>query len=374
MARLTVSDFRCYSHARIETDGRPVVLIGPNGAGKTNLLEALSFLAPGRGLRGARLADVGRAGSPGPWAVAARLATPRGPVDLGTGLEAGARPGESREKRTVRIDGESQSAQAALAKVLSVQWLVPAMDRLFLDGPSARRRFLDRLVFGTDPAHAGRVQAYEQALRQRQRLLAGPGPGAHGAWLSALEETIAAKGIAVAAARRELARGLDGILAAPPGPFPGARLAITGEVDGWLDGAPAIEAEDRFRARLAADRPADADRGRTRTGPHRTDLGVTHLAKNQDAALCSTGEQKALLIALILAHARLRARAGGPPAFLLLDEVAAHLDDRRRRALFDEICALGGQVWMSGTDRAAFAGLDGGALFLRVADAAIRPL
>lgn len=377
MRRLTLSDFRCYRHQRIETDRRPVVLTGPNGAGKTNVLEALSFLVPGRGLRQARLSEVARA-VPGdddtgrPWAVASKVVTPRGAVDIGTGLDAPTDPA-GRERRVVRIDGRPAAGQAALAEVLNAVWLTPRMDRLFGEAPAARRRFIDRLVFGFDPAHARRVGAFENAQRQRARLLRRE--HAEGAadpdWLTALEDTMAAQGVAVAAARRDMATRLNEIGCRPPGPFPGVAVEMTGPLEDWLGLGPALAAEDRMRDGLAAARRHDADSGGTAVGPHKSDVRVRHLGKGLPAERCSTGEQKALLIALVLADVRLQARDHAALPLLLLDEVAAHLDDRHRRALFDEIADLGAQAWLTGTDAQVFAPLGTAGQYFRVEDARV---
>ncbi|MEO5338372.1 MAG: DNA replication/repair protein RecF [Magnetospirillum sp. WYHS-4] len=362
LSRLTLTDFRGYRHLRLETDSRPVVVAGANGAGKTNLLEAISYLVPGRGLRGAPLSEVARQGGGPEWAVAASLATSDGPLEVGTG--------QTGDKRTVRINGETVRNQSTLAEYLSVHWLTPQMDRLFLEGPQARRRFLDRLVFSADPAHAGRVAGYEHAMRERLRLLRdGQGDGA---WLSALEDTMAGKGVAVAAARLDMADRLGAFCARQaPGPFPRAALAVEGTVEGWLAAMPALEAEDRLRSALAARRSQDGQDGATGIGPHRSDLAVRHLGKDQAAGLCSTGEQKGLLLALVLANARLQAAERGSLPILLLDEVAAHLDSVRRQALFDELLDLKAQAWMTGTDAALFAPLGARAQFFTVEDAAV---
>lgn len=368
--RLTLTDFRCYGHLRLEVGPGPVVLSGPNGAGKTNLLEALSLLVPGRGLRRARLSEIGRQAADEteaarPWAVAVRADTPDGAADVGTGFTPP--EGGGAERRTVRIDGETERAQSALAQVMAMHWLTPQMDRLFQEGATARRRFLDRLVFGWDPAHAGRISAYEQAMRERLKLLRGDG-APDPAWLSALEDTMASRGIAVAAARSEVTARLAGPAAESWGPFPGARLALVGDVDAWLADGPALEAEDRLRDALAAERQRDGQTGRTHSGPHRTDLMVRHAPKGEAAERCSTGEQKALLIALVLANARVRAAEEGGVPVLLLDEVAAHLDEARRAALFDGLTGLGAQAWYTGTDAATFAPLKGTARFFAVDD------
>jgi len=371
VARLTLTDFRCYRALRLECGADSVVLAGPNGAGKTNLLEAISFLVPGRGLRRARSEDIAWRpvdGNPAEaWAVAARIETPDGPHEVGTGRDSA----DGRDRRRVRIDGQPARGQAALADVMSAVWLTPQMDRLFVDGASARRRFLDRLVYGFDPAHAGRVAAYDHALRERARLLRDG--GGDPAWLAALEETMAERGVAVAASRRELVGRLASACLAGAGPFPGAILEAAGDVEGWLDEGPALDAEDRLRVALAEARNADADAGGVGAGPHRSDLAVRHAATGRPAAECSTGEQKALLIATILASARLQAEERERTSVLLLDEVAAHLDARHREALFDEVAALGAQIWYTGTDRALFAPLAGRARFFDVEAAAVTP-
>lgn len=365
VTRLRISNFRSYTAASFDGDGRPVVLTGPNGAGKTNLLEAVSYLGPGRGLRQARLVDVDRRGGAGEWAVAATLSGPAGPVDIGTGRDP------ATPRRVVRVNGAPAAGQGALADYVSIVWLTPQMDRLFLEGASARRRFLDRLVFGFDAQHARRVGAYEHAMRERARLLKGG--RRDDLWLAALEETMASQGVAIAAARREVAGRLARVCADGAGPFPGADISVTGAVQDWLDEGPALAAEDRMREQLAARRGTDAAAGRTGVGPHRSDLAVRHVAKDMPAELCSTGEQKALLIALVLAHARLQAAERGVAPLLLLDEIAAHLDAGKRGALFEEILTLGAQAWLTGTDRRLFGELGGDAQFYSVADANLRP-
>jgi DNA replication and repair protein RecF len=373
--RLTLTRFRSYAAARLDCDGRPVVLTGPNGAGKTNLLEAVSFLTPGRGLRRARLSEVeqrdAEAGpdwsSPG-WAVAARLDVPDGEVDIGTGRDPASSDGE---RRLVRIDGQPARSQTALAGHVAMAWLTPQMDRLFLEGASARRRFLDRLVFGFDPAHAGRLGRYEQALRERARLLreGGADPG----WIAALEDQMATTGVAVAAARRDVLARLAAACARAIGPFPAPGLAIDGAVEAWLADRPALEAEDALRRALFASRGQDAQAGGAATGPHRSDLKVTYLAKDMPAEMGSTGEQKALLVAIVLANARLMAAETGRAPLLLLDEVAAHLDEERRAALFAEILATGSQAWMTGTDALLFAALGEAAQRVRVTGSQLHP-
>ena len=308
-----------------------------------------------------------------PWAVSARLQGSGGEVTVGTGADpeaaAGADPA-SAGRRVVRIDGAPARAQSALAERLSVVWLTPQMDRLFVEGPAARRRFLDRLVFGFDPAHAGRVTAFEQAMRQRNRLLAQAGPGGppDAGWLGALEAQMAERAVAIAAARRDLIARLGAACAEGVGPFPRAALRVDGRLESWLAGQAAVEAEDRYAAELAAARAADAESGSCAAGPHRSDLSVTWRDRDMLAAEGSTGEQKALLIAIVLAHARLLTAERGAPPVLLLDEVNAHLDADRRGALADEIAALGVQAWLTGTDRALFEALDSRAQFYAIAE------
>jgi DNA replication and repair protein RecF len=378
VTRVMLTDFRNYARAELEARPGPVVLTGPNGAGKTNVLEAISYLSPGRGLRRARLGDVARHGGGGGWAVAASLtgAGEAGEDDirLGTGCApaAGGPDGASNNgRRLVRINGEPAAGPAALAEWLRLVWLTPAMERLFTEGASGRRRFLDRLVLGFDADHGRRAARYERALRERARLLR-EGP-ADDAWLTALEARLAEDGVALAAARLDVIARLRGALEAGVGPFPRATIAAVGEVESWLRDGPALEAEARLRERLAASRRQDGESGKTAVGPHRSDLSVRHVEKGLPAALCSTGEQKALLIAIVLADARLQAAHAGSAPVLLLDEVTAHLDGARRAALFEEILALGAQAWLTGADRAPFGGLAGAAQFLTIDEGRIDP-
>lgn len=371
--QLRLTGFRSYASLRLETGPGCAVLTGPNGAGKTNLLEALSLLAPGRGLRRAKLEEMARrlpGQEPGEaaqagWGIAARLDTAQGELAIGTGLEAGA----ASTRRAVRIDGVPATSQLALGEHVAAVWLTPQLDRLFAEGAGGRRRFLDRMVTGFDPDHAGRAAAYDNALRQRARLL-GEGR-ADAAWLAALEDTMARHGVAVAIARQEIVARLDQASRLGVGPFPRGALALKGEVDTWVAQMAAVDAEEKLRAALAATRRADADSGGAALGPHRSDLAVTHLDRGRPAVECSTGEQKALLVALVLAHARLAMIARGAPPLLLLDEIAAHLDRGKLAALFEELLALGAQAWMSGTDDETFAPLRGRAQFFRVDDGAI---
>jgi DNA replication and repair protein RecF len=371
--QLRLTDFRNYRQLRLDCGFEPVVLVGGNGVGKTNLLEALSFLAPGRGLRRARLDEVSRrtrGEEPNApiWAVAATLDTPEGRIAIGTGLEPAKSEG-GLPRRVVRIDGRPASSQTALGLHVAAVWLTPQLDRLFLDGASDRRRFLDRLVTALHPEHAGDVAAYENALRQRARLLGEGNRDPH--WFTVLEDTMARHGVALAAARADTVQRLDSAARLGVGPFPRASLAMAGEIDGWIASMAALDAEDRLRGVLAANRLRDAEAGTTSCGPHRSDLAVRHLDLDLPAAEGSTGQQKALLVSIALAHARLVALLRGRPPLLLLDEIAAHLDAERRLALFDEIVALGAQSWMTGTDAGLFEPLAGRAQVLRVADGTI---
>ena len=369
--RLNLTQFRNYDALRLDLDGRPVVLTGHNGAGKTNLLEAVSLLTPGRGLRNARLDELApHSAADHAWAIAARVDTSAGPVDLGTGIAA------NEERRQVRIDGQQARGQNALGNHCAAVWLTPQMDRLFLDGAEERRRFLDRLVFGTDPAHAGRVTAYQNGRRQRQKLLA-EGRSDQG-WLDALERTLAQRAVAITAARLDLARRLDsaaadhveqaGLEGQSESPFPVPRIAVIGQVEEWLAESPALAVEDQLADAWRANRGHDASTGQTSLGIHRSDMAVWYAGRNTPAAQCSTGEQKALLIGLMLASAKLIAAERGMQPLLLLDEVAAHLDSDRRAALFDQLLASGAQVWLTGTDPDLFAPLGESAQHFRVAD------
>ena len=349
LSRLSLGDFRSYADAVVAPGPGFVILTGQNGAGKTNLLEAVSLLSPGRGLRGASLGEMARRGGPGGFSVAARL----GDVDVGTGAAAGAP-----ERRQVRINGTPASANS-LSEWLSVLWLTPAMDRLFAEPASGRRRFLDRLVLALRPDHAMHSARYEAAMRARNKLLGDEAPDVE--WLTALEARMAEHGTLIVEARTATVDALsERLAAAPEGPFARAGLALEGG-----------DEPDLARA-LVAGRSRDAAAGRTLAGPHRADLVVTHLGKSQPAPLCSTGEQKALLIGLILAHADLVAERSGKRPVLLLDEIAAHLDPLRRAALFERLAGAGGQVWMTGTEPSLFAEIGGDASWLAVADGVVK--
>ncbi len=355
--QLSLTDFRSYASARLDCTGGVVFLFGPNGAGKTNLLEAMSWLAPGRGLRGAAAADAGRR-MPGetiarPWAVSALVADQDDGVRIGTGVET---PGG---RRLVRVDG--QPAQPGrLAQAVRLVWLTPAHDRLFVEGAGERRRFLDRLVFADQPHHAQHVTQYERAIRERMRLLTSDS-SADPAWLEGLEIQAAEAGVRMAFSRARTVAALSAEIASRSDrPFPAARLSLTGPAEQAAgDDAPMEEVEAALRLALFRSRARDAAAGRALSGPHRTDLAVIHVEKDRPAADCSTGEQKALLLNLVLAQAARLARDPDAPApILLLDEVAAHLDVNRRAALFEELTALGLQAFLTGTDRALFEGLN----------------
>jgi DNA replication and repair protein RecF len=353
--RLSLTNFRSYHAAQLEF-GRagPVVLTGANGAGKTNLIEAISLLAPGRGLRRATMEELAFSEGDGGWAVNAEAEGMLGLATLGTGIDPPAGE-DSSPARKCRIDRESVTSATAFADHLRVVWLTPAMDRLFNGPASERRRFLDRLVLAVDASHSSRVAALERSLRSRNRLLETPQSDPH--WLDAVEHETAEVAVAVAAARAETVTRLSGALAAAHDTapeFPRAAVALDGWMEQLLPAHSATEIEDRYRALLKDNRARDAAAGRTLDGPHLSDLKVTHADKNVPADDASTGEQKALLIRLVLAHAGLIKDMTGFAPLLLLDEVIAHLDPKRRAALYDALSNLGAQVWMTGADPAAF--------------------
>ncbi|MFM9939243.1 MAG: DNA replication/repair protein RecF [Hyphomicrobiaceae bacterium] len=372
--RLALTDFRNHASLTLRLGARPVVLAGPNGAGKTNVLEAVSLLSAGQGLRRAAYPELARKHGAGGWAVACTLRTATGGLDIGTGLAPGA--SSDRTGRIVRINGEPQSGSGVLAEHIEMVWLTPSMDGLFTGAASERRRFLDRLVMCFDPAHGPRSGQFERAMRQRNKLLSDG--VSDDAQFAGLEDVMAAMAVAIAAARVEALAGLAAQIELrrardPNSPFPWATLALDGALEGALGaGLAAVDVEDGYIDTLARTRERDRAAGRTLDGPHRSDLIVGHGPKSMPAHASSTGEQKALLIGLVLAHARLIAEArDGAAPILLLDEIAAHLDERRRSALFTEILALGSQAWMTGTDRAAFASISNDAQFLVVEEGRI---
>ena len=353
--RLTFTNFRSYRAASFSVERDLVALVGPNGAGKTNVLEALSFLAPGRGLRRATLDEVAFNEGDGSWAVAAEVEGALGLATLGTGIAPPA-DDDAVVARQCRIDREPVGSAAAFADHLRIVWLVPAMDGLFLGPASERRRFLDRLVLAVHPDHGARVAALERALRSRNRLLENPSPDTH--WLDATEHQTAELAVAVAAARAETAQRLAAVTKSRrDDPFPSAEIALDGWMEAMVLASPAIEVEDRYRTVLRESRARDAAAGRTLDGPHLTDLAVVFAPKGIPARAASTGEQKALLVTLVLAHASLVGEMTGLAPVMLLDEVLAHLDPERRAALFDALAALGAQVWLTGADPALFAAL-----------------
>src|SRR5580704_3391438 len=369
--RLTLTNFRNYHSASLEAGAKTVALVGPNGAGKTNLIEAISFLAPGRGLRRATLDEVAFSEGDGAWAVSAEIEGALGLATLGTGIE---QPHEDSESvtRKYRIDREPAGSAAAFADHLRVIWLVPAMDTLFAGAPSERRRFLDRLALAVDAEHAGRVNAFERALRSRNRLLEERLPDPQ--WLDAVEHETAELAVAVASLRAETVSRLAAVLADRRGSaFPPAEIALDGWMEKLIPAHPAVEIEERYRAVLRDNRARDAAAGRTLDGPHLTDLSVVYADKGIAAADASTGEQKALLIGLVLAHARLIAAMTGFAPVLLLDEVVAHLDPSRRRTLHEELTQVGAQVWMTGADPALFAEVAGAASMVEVRSGRLEP-
>jgi DNA replication and repair protein RecF len=373
LARLTLTDFRNYAQASISLGPESVILSGANGSGKTNILEAVSMLAPGRGLRGAAYADLAKLGGTGGWSIAARLNRDGEEVALGTGQPAPEPDAPAAAGRVVRIDGETAGGSGALGDYVQVLWLTPSMDGLFTGPASERRRFLDRMVASFDDAHRTRLNAFERAMRQRNRLIELGERSER--YFAAIEAQMAETGTSIAAGRVEIADRLAGSIAlgrSGESAFPWAELAL----EGWLEAAvrdkAAVEVEDAYAARLADNRERDRASGRTLEGPHRADLRVSHGPKQMPGRLCSTGEQKALLVGLILAHAQaLKNAQGGVAPLLLLDEIAAHLDMARREALFGEIDRLGAQAWMTGTDDEVFSPLRASAQFFTVANSSI---
>lgn len=374
--QLRLTDFRNHSAFTVTCGPEPVVLIGENGAGKTNILEAVSLLAPGQGLRRAVYTDLCRRGGGGGWAISARINTSDGQRQIGTGIA----PGNANEQRgrAVRIDGEAQASSGALADFVDMVWLTPALDSLFTGPASERRRFLDRLVAAYDPEHRVQAGLFERAMRQRNRLLEQGDQRERE--FAGLESILSQSGVAIAAARLSVISELERAIAtrrerAQDSPFPWSAIALEGSLETALARSAAIDVEDWYARELARLRERDRAAGRTTQGPHRSDFVIAHGPKSMPARLCSTGEQKALLVGLVLAHAEMLvklsatrgfgARSRGAP-ILLLDEISAHLDAQRRAALFADILAIGSQAWMTGTDRSAFSALEGRATFVDV--------
>jgi DNA replication and repair protein RecF len=373
IARLILQDFRTYASLDLTVSRPLVALVGENGAGKTNVLEAISLFMPGRGLRRAELGQMARNEGPGSFAISVTLDAPYGEHRLGTGLEPQSE--NARASRICRVDGMPASSPTAFAEYLRIVWLTPDLDALFRGAAGDRRRFLDRLVLAVDAEHGTRVNALERALRSRNRVLE-ENPDDR-LWLDALEREVAELAIAVAAARRETVERLATLILETreeESPFPFAMMGLEGEIDALVATLPAVDAEDRYRAILRDNRSRDRAAGRTLVGPQASDLLVRHGPKDIPADTASTGEQKALLIGLVLAHARLVASMSGIAPFVLLDEVAAHLDPRRRAGLYDALQSLGGQVWMTGADPGLFAELQGRADLLQVSAGAIEPI
>ena len=369
ISKLTLTNFRNYATLAIDLAPGTVVFSGDNGAGKTNLLEAISLLTPGRGLRRAPYADVAREGGDGGFALHARLDGPDGQIEIGTGISVG----EGEGGRRVRINGATARSAEDMLEWLRVVWLTPAMDALFTGPAADRRRFLDRLVLAIDPGHGQRALDYEKAMRGRNRLLTDGVRDDR--WFEAIETQMAETGVAIAAARAELVRLLAAMIDRLPdtGPFPQADISLSGDLEAEVSTAPAVDVEERFRRALANGRDRDRAAGRTLEGPHRSDLLVRHRPKAMPAELCSTGEQKALLVGIVLSHARLTGEMSGMTPILLLDEIAAHLDGGRRAALFSILEELNCQAFMTGTDAALFSSLKGRAQFLTVDHGTVGP-
>ena len=378
LSRLRLTDFRNYKQLSIDLDGRPVVLSGENGAGKTNLLEAISLLSQGRGMRGTPFADLARFNGSGLWAVSAQLQSPEGPVNIGTGLELSP-DGSQGSGRIVKIDGHPVKGSGKLAELVQIVWLTPAFDGLFTGPASERRRFLDRLITGLDPGFRQLSGQFERAMRQRNKLL--DSGSRDDSQFAGLETLMAETGAAVAAARLEAVDRLAQAVInkwhqekTPEGdqsPFPWSTLTLEGDLEHDLRIMPSSDAEDHYRRALYDNRERDRAAKRALIGPHRSDFLAGHGPKEMPAKFCSTGEQKALLVGLVLAHAELLRDLHGTAPIILLDEISAHLDERRRVALFEEILSLSSQAFMTGTDVETFSPFGDGAQFFSLDNAAI---
>ena len=369
LRRLSLTNFRNYRALSVDLGPAAIVLTGDNGAGKTNLLEAVSLLSPGRGLRRASYGEIASNGTQDGFAIHTAVDGPQGECEIGTGTMG--QPGGPEGGRRVRINGAPAKSAEDMLEWLRVVWLTPAMDALFTGPAGDRRRFLDRLVLAIDPAHGKRALDYEKAMRGRNRLLQEERPD--GSWLDAIETQMAETGVAIAAARAELVKLLRGMIERLPSgsPFPKSDIAIAGLIEQAIGDMAAVDLEERLRKALRDGRVRDRAAGRTLEGPHRSDLTVRHRPKDMPAELCSTGEQKALLVGLVLAHARLTGELAGMAPVLLLDEIAAHLDQQRRRALFAILEELNCQAFMTGTEPSLFSALEGSAQFLAVAGGTI---
>jgi DNA replication and repair protein RecF len=370
LRQLSLTDFRNYRKLKLDLGPGTVVLTGENGAGKSNLLEAVSLFSPGRGLRRAAYADIAASGGDGGFAIHTLVEGPLGECEIGTGTIGQTMGAEGARK--VRINGATAKSADEMLEWLRVIWLTPAMDTLFTGSAGDRRRFLDRLVLAIDPDHGRRALDYEKAMRGRNRLLQDERPDAQ--WLDAIEAQMAETGMAIAAARAEMVRLLKAMIECLPSdtPFPKADIALSGPIEDMVAEKPAIEIEEQFKRSLADNRRRDGATGRTLEGPHRSDLLVRHRPKDMPAEFCSTGEQKALLVGLVLAHARLTGELAGMAPILLLDEIAAHFDQQRRAALFDILESLNCQAFMTGTEQPLFSALDGRAQFLTVTAGTVR--
>lgn len=366
---LTLENFRNYASLSLHVKSHPVVLTGHNGAGKTNILEAISLLCPGRGMRGAKLRDMDNALSHGaPWVVAAEVTTNGMPCKIGMGRDADA----ASEKRILKIDGEKITRHATLAERACVQWLTPSMDQVFMEGGTARRKLLDRIAYGFEPEHANRVTQYEAAMRERNRLLVNR-VSADPYWLSVLEQQMAEYAVAITLARLDIIHRLSDHLAEPIAGFPRAEIALHGAIESWLgEGMSALNAESKLASRLMELRGIDGAAGRATEGAHRSHFHVIHREKGLSVERCSTGEQKAVLLSLILAAARARTAWCGIGPILLLDEVVAHLDVDKRGQLFDLIRGSRIQAWMTGTDAADFQGLGDDFTHLEITGGTVR--
>jgi len=368
LSQLTLTNFRNHRDLRLELDGSPIVFTGMNGSGKTNLLEAVSLLVPGRGMCRATPSEWQNQKDALPWAVVAEIETCSGQMKIATGRDPET---PENERRIVQIDGRLVKSQQVLADHVAMAWITPDIDRVLVDGPSARRKLVDRMAYSFDPAHAGRVHRYEKALRERLRLLRDGIPDA--AWLSGLEDEMARTGVAIAAARCQLVRQLQTGIAETQSVFPQADLRLQGIAEESLAAYPALLVEDKLRAALARMRGEDALSGTCGVGPHRSDLLVVHRTHHCPASLCSTGEQKALLVAMMLAYVRTLGIARQMKPLFLLDDITAHLDSVRRAALFEEIQVLGVQAWLTGTDAVFFESFFTKAQHFHVEDGAVFP-
>jgi len=354
---LSLTNFRCYKQQCLEIDRRPIVLTGANGSGKTNLLEALSLLVPGRGLRRAKLNEIGRRFSgeyPSvcKWGVSADILVGENSIKIGTGCEYSSLHANNHrfgDKRAIKVNGTLIKNQTELGHYTSAQWLTPQMDRLFIDSASGRRRFLDQLIHSLDANHTRLITAYEHSVRSRNKLLKESFQDQK--WLASVEGAIARNGVAIAVRRLEVVERLQQLCRKSNGAFPGAIISVAGQIEDWLSFEPALTVEDRLQAALRDARENDKNKGITSIGPHRSDFRVCHGTTGMEAAICSTGEQKSLLVGIVLAFARLQTEQHGYTPLLLLDEIAAHLDENRRGSLFELILDMGAQAWITGTER-----------------------